>query len=58
MLAAGLDLLGAQFWDQMIVIGILIALGSALGTWLIHRRVSESNVPIGPPAPQDGGSAG
>ena len=58
MLAAGLDLLGAQFWDQMIVIGILIALGSALGTWLIQRRVSESNVPASSPARQDGGSGG
>jgi ribose/xylose/arabinose/galactoside ABC-type transport system permease subunit len=42
MLIKSLEILGAQFWDQMIVIGVLIALGSALGSWLSRRRTSES----------------
>jgi len=33
-----LEIIGAQFWDQMIVIGVLIAVGSAFGTWLSKRR--------------------
>lgn len=33
-----LEIIGAQFWDQMIVIGMLIAVGSAFGTWLGKRR--------------------
>jgi ribose transport system permease protein len=37
-----LEILGAQFWDQMIVIGILVALGSALGSWLSRLRTQES----------------
>ena len=43
MLIKSLEILGAQFWDQMIVIGCLTALGSALGAWLSRRRVSESS---------------
>jgi ribose/xylose/arabinose/galactoside ABC-type transport system permease subunit len=38
----GLEILGAQFWDQMIVIGLLVALGSALGAWLSRLRTRES----------------
>jgi ribose transport system permease protein len=41
MLNDSLELYGAQFWDQMIVVGALIALGSALGSWLSRRRSSE-----------------
>jgi ribose/xylose/arabinose/galactoside ABC-type transport system permease subunit len=41
MLNNVLELLGAQFWDQMIVIGALIALGSSTGSWLSRRRASE-----------------
>jgi ribose transport system permease protein len=37
-----LEILGAQFWDQMIVIGVLVALGSALGAWLGRLRTRES----------------
>jgi hypothetical protein len=37
-----LEIMGAQFWDQMIVIGALTALGSALGAWLSRRRTRES----------------
>jgi ribose transport system permease protein len=37
-----LEILGAQFWDQMIVIGVLVALGSALGAWLSRLRTRES----------------
>jgi ribose/xylose/arabinose/galactoside ABC-type transport system permease subunit len=37
-----LEILGAQFWDQMIVIGALVALGSALGAWLSRLRTRES----------------
>ena len=36
-----LEILGAQFWDQMIVIGVLVALGSALGAWLSRLRTRE-----------------
>ena len=42
MIIKSLEIMGAQFWDQMIVIGILIALGSAMGAWLSRRRTSES----------------
>jgi ribose transport system permease protein len=38
MLDNCLEILGAEFWDQMIVIGALIAAGSALGSWLSRRR--------------------
>jgi len=41
MLNNCLQILGAQFWDQMIVIGTLTAIGSALGSWLSRRRRSE-----------------
>lgn len=41
MLNNCLEILGAQFWDQMIVIGTLTAIGSALGSWLSRRRRSE-----------------
>ncbi|MCB1486588.1 MAG: ABC transporter permease [Bauldia sp.] len=40
MIVKGLEILGAQFWDQMIVIGVLTALGSALGSWQSRRRIS------------------
>jgi ribose transport system permease protein len=43
MLIKSLEILGAQFWDQMIVIGVLTALGSALGAWLSRRRTRESH---------------
>jgi ribose transport system permease protein len=33
-----LELYGAEFWDQMIVIGVLVALGAGLGEWLGRRR--------------------
>jgi len=36
-----LEIMGAQFWDQMIVIGALLAVGSAMGTWLNRRRKME-----------------
>jgi ribose/xylose/arabinose/galactoside ABC-type transport system permease subunit len=42
MLNNCLELLGAQFWDQMIVIGVLTACGSALGAWLSRRRRVEA----------------
>jgi ribose transport system permease protein len=42
MIVKSLEILGAQFWDQMIVIGVLTALGSALGSWLSRRRTSGS----------------
>ena len=42
MIIKSLELMGAAFWDQMIVIGLLIALGSAMGAWLSRRRTSES----------------
>ena len=41
ILIKSLEILGAQFWDQMIVIGALTALGSALGAWLSRRRTRE-----------------
>src|SRR5438270_2507948 len=53
MLVNGLDLMGANFYDQTIVIGILIALGSALGSWLSRQRTSESRRRAAPP-PQGG----
>ena len=43
ILIKSLEILDAQFWDQMIVIGVLTALGSALGAWLSRRRTRESN---------------
>jgi ribose transport system permease protein len=43
MLIKSLEIMSAQFWDQMIVIGVLIALGSALGAWLSRRRTRETN---------------
>jgi ribose transport system permease protein len=42
MIIKSLEIIGAQFWDQMIVIGVLTALGSALGAWLGRRRTSTS----------------
>jgi ribose transport system permease protein len=42
ILIKSLEIMGAQFWDQMIVIGALTALGSALGAWLGRRRTKES----------------
>jgi ribose/xylose/arabinose/galactoside ABC-type transport system permease subunit len=43
ILIKSLEIMGAQFWDQMIFIGVLTALGSALGAWLSRRRTRESN---------------
>lgn len=54
MIIKSLEILGAQFWDQMIVIGVLTALGSALGAWLSRRRTSESRRAVLAPAGQDG----
>jgi len=42
ILIKSLEIMGAQFWDQMIVIGVLTALGSALGAWLSRRRTRET----------------
>jgi hypothetical protein len=42
----GLELHGAQFWDQMIVVGVLIALGAALGGWLGRRRSRPKAHPV------------
>lgn len=42
MLIKSLEIMGAQFWDQLIVIGVLTALGSALGAWLSRRRTRET----------------
>lgn len=52
MLIKSMEILGAQFWDQLIVVGALVALGSALGAWLSRQRTSESkgraDAPAGP----------
>lgn len=53
MLTTGLDIMGAEFWDQMIVIGALIAVGSSLGTWLGQRRSSQSRAHPGESAGHD-----
>lgn len=60
MIVKSLEIMGAQFWDQMIVIGILVALGSALGTWLARRRTSQSGPKARPAmaAPQAAASPG
>jgi ribose/xylose/arabinose/galactoside ABC-type transport system permease subunit len=42
MLVKSMEIIGAQFWDQLIVVGALVALGSALGAWLSRRRTSET----------------
>jgi len=42
MIVKSFEIMGAQFWDQMIVTGLLVALGSALGNWLTRRRIRES----------------
>jgi ribose/xylose/arabinose/galactoside ABC-type transport system permease subunit len=42
MLVKSMEIIGAQFWDQLIVVGALVALGSALGAWLSRQRTSES----------------
>lgn len=42
VIAKSLDLVGAQFWDQMIVIGALTAFGSALGAWLSRLRTRDA----------------
>jgi ribose/xylose/arabinose/galactoside ABC-type transport system permease subunit len=42
LLDKGLNLLGLSFFDQAIVIGAVIILGSALGAWLHRRRAAES----------------
>jgi ribose/xylose/arabinose/galactoside ABC-type transport system permease subunit len=41
-----LELYGAQFWNQMIVVGVLIALGAALGGWLGRRRGRPKARPV------------
>jgi hypothetical protein len=43
MIVKSFEIVGAQFWDQMIVTGGLVALGSALGNWLTRRRMRQSN---------------
>lgn len=43
LLDKGLNLLGLQFYDQAIVVGAVIVLGSALGVWLHGRRVAGSS---------------
>jgi ribose transport system permease protein len=43
MIVKSFEIIGAQFWDQMIVTGVLVALGSALGNWLTRRRLRQSN---------------
>lgn len=50
MLLSGLDLLGASFYDQTIVVGVLILLGSALGGWLARLRMSELRTTARQPA--------
>jgi ribose transport system permease protein len=55
MIVKSFEIMGAQFWDQMIVTGVLVALGSALANWLTRRRVRESKradlMNLGDPAP-------
>lgn len=41
MLDKGLDLYGLAFYDQAIIIGIVILAGSALGVWLRNRKVLQ-----------------
>jgi ribose transport system permease protein len=43
MIVKSFEIIGAQFWDQMIVTGVLVALGSALGNWLTRRRMRQSS---------------
>jgi ribose/xylose/arabinose/galactoside ABC-type transport system permease subunit len=42
LLDKGLNLLGLSFFDQAIVIGAVIIVGSALGVWLHRRRAAEN----------------
>ena len=42
LLDKGLNLLGLSFFDQAIVIGAVIIVGSALGMWLHKRRAAEN----------------
>lgn len=42
MLDKGLNLLGLEFYDQAIVMGLVIVLGSALGGHLYRRRVGRT----------------
>jgi len=42
LLDKGLNLLGLSFFDQAIVIGAVIIIGSALGVWLHKRRAAEN----------------
>ena len=42
ILIKSLEITGAQFWDQMIVIGVLTAVGSALGAWLGRKRTRSA----------------
>jgi ribose transport system permease protein len=46
MIMQGMEIAGAEFWDQLIVVGALVAFGSALGAWLSRRRTSETKVPV------------
>jgi ribose/xylose/arabinose/galactoside ABC-type transport system permease subunit len=41
LLDKGLNLLGLEFYDQAIIVGAVILLGSALGVWLHGRRVAD-----------------
>lgn len=43
LLDKGLNLLGLEFYDQAIVVGAVILLGSALGVWLHGRRVADAS---------------
>jgi ribose/xylose/arabinose/galactoside ABC-type transport system permease subunit len=50
MLVKSMEIMGAQFWDQLIVVGSLVALGSALGAWLSRHRSSDSRSRIEAPS--------
>ncbi len=54
MIMQSMQIAGAQFWDQLIVVGILVVLGTALGGWLGRRRTSESRGRIDAPPGQKG----
>ena len=42
MLDKGLNLEGLAFYDQAIALGFVIVIGSGLGAWLGHRRISKA----------------
>lgn len=41
ILDKGLDLMGLPFFDQAIVIGLVILVGSSFGTWLRNRKIAQ-----------------